>query len=61
MSPIVHGCLRKKRYRSKAEAQAQLDQWTAMGYPIDGKVAYGCGCGGGHIGHARKLGRARRG
>lgn len=60
MSVIVQKCLNKRRYASKADAQAQLAQWTAMGYPIDGKVVYGCVCGGAHIGHARKVSRARR-
>lgn len=61
MSPLVFGCVQKKRYRSKDEAQQQLDRWAAMGHNISGRVAYACvGCGGSHIGHQRLKGGNRR-
>jgi hypothetical protein len=52
-------CLRKRRDASKHEAHQQLMQWVAMGFPRDDRVAYGCICGGGHIGHRRKAMRGR--
>ena len=59
MSPLMVGCLRKKRYRSKDEAQQQLDRWAAMGHDIRGRVVYSCSCGGAHVGHKRLKGGTR--